>query len=98
MEILQNMVGKYWTHSPASKKLMSDKAKARWASMSPKKRAVVGKKISKAKTGAASTMTKEARQARAEKIRAHWAAMTPKERAARIRKAVKAKKRKIEKR
>jgi hypothetical protein len=90
MEIARKMVGKYWSHSPETLKALSDKAKARWAKMSKKKRAAVGKTISKAKKGIASTQTDAQREARAEKIRAHWASMSADEKAARVRKATRA--------
>lgn len=90
METEQNM-GRYWSHSAQTRKLLSEQAKARWAKISKRKREAIGKKISKAKEGVTPRVSKEARLSRAEKVKAHWATMTPRERKARVLRAAKAK-------
>jgi hypothetical protein len=88
METARKMVGKYWSHSDASKAKMAARARERWARMSEKKRSALGKKISKAKKGVKPTPAQI--EERGAKIRAWWASLTPKEREARIKKATKA--------
>jgi hypothetical protein len=87
--------GKYWSHSAASKKRMSEKAKARWSAMSEKKRATIRKRISKAKKGKIPKLTAKAREARAQKIRAFWATLSPEEKAERVKRATEARRKNL---